>query len=243
MKPNTILVRLNKYLSQAGAAPSRRKADELIEKGLIKVNGKKITELGFKVNPETDSVEYQGKVFKPRIKHVYLLLNKPKDSITTTSDERDRRTVLDLIPRSMQPNLKPVGRLDRDTTGLLLLTTDNELITQLTHPSSNIKKLYKIETDQIPNEETVEQMKKGVELEDGFFKPDKLEWIEPQVFGMELHSGRNRIIRRYFEAFSMQVIKLDRVIFAGLTKYKVPRGKFRTLDLNEIRQLKKRVKS
>ncbi|MBO0936235.1 pseudouridine synthase [Fibrella sp. HMF5335] len=233
--PNAI--RLNRYIANAGIC-SRREADELIAKGDVQVNGTVITEMGYRVKPG-DVVKYGNKVLNPE-KMVYLLLNKPKDYITTTEDPEERNTVMDLIADAGPFRLYPVGRLDRNTTGLLLMTNDGELAGKLTHPSNNVKKVYQVEIDKPITDEHFEAIRAGVELEDGFIKPDDLAIVTPdaQVIGVEIHSGRNRIVRRMFEHFGYVVTKLDRTVFAGLTKKELPRGKWRFLEAKEVVKLK-----
>ncbi|PKQ70751.1 pseudouridine synthase [Raineya orbicola] len=228
-------IRLNRFIANAGVC-SRREADELIKQGAIKVNGRVVTEMGYQVKP-TDKVTYQGKLLK-REKFVYVLLNKPKNCITTTEDENERRTVMDFVKDACNERIYPVGRLDRNTTGLLLLTNDGELAKKLSHPSSNIKKIYQITLDKPITEEDFRQLEQGLELEDGFIKPDAIALIEPNVLGMELHSGRNRIVRRMFEHLGYEVTKLDRTMYAGLTKKDLPRGKWRYLTQQEVIRLK-----
>jgi len=233
-------VRLNKYIANAGIC-SRRKADELIEQGLVKVNGEVITAMGHKVQPG-DVVLYNGeRVVKDDKK--YVLLNKPKDFITTTSDERGRKTVMQLIKKAVQgERLYPVGRLDRNTTGLLLITNDGTLTQHLSHPSTNVVKVYLVELDKPIRPEDLIAIREGVELEDGFIKVDEIDITEPQVdarfIGVAIHSGRNRIVRRIFEHFGYDVKNLDRVSFAGLTKKNLPRGKWRYLTEKELVYLK-----
>ena len=231
------LIRLNRYISNAGLC-SRREADELIASGQISVNGKVITELGFKVQP-TDNVSYGRKVLNKE-KMVYLLLNKPKDFITTTEDPKDRHTVMDLVGNACKERIYPVGRLDRNTTGLLLLTNDGELAEKLSHPANNIKKIYQAELDKPITSEHFEMIQAGLELEDGFIKPDNLGIVTPDAFvvGIEIHSGKNRIVRRIFEHLGYEVTKLDRTTYAGLTKKDLPRGKWRFLTEKEVIRLK-----
>ena len=232
-------IRLNKYIAHAGIC-SRRQADIYISSGSIKVNNKIITELGFKVS-SSDAVHFDGVLIKSE-KPTYILLNKPKGFITTTKDERGRKTVMDLISKASKNRLYPVGRLDRKTTGLLLLTNDGDLSKKLTHPSSEIKKLYHVVLDKAINKNDFLKIKEGINLKDGFIKPDELNYVNGKFkneIGISLHSGKNRIIRRIFEFLNYNVVKLDRVIFAGLTKKNLPRGNWRALNKNEINFLKK----
>ncbi|TLV00057.1 pseudouridine synthase [Dyadobacter luticola] len=230
-------IRLNRYIANAGIC-SRREADELISSGQISVNGKTITEMGYKVKP-TDVVKY-GKKALNREKMVYILINKPKDYITTTDDPEERKTVLDLIAGACSERVYPVGRLDRNTTGLLLLTNDGELAEKLTHPSGGIKKIYQAELDKPITTEDFELLQAGVALEDGFIRPDEVGIVTPDamVVGLEIHSGRNRIVRRMFEHLGYEVQKLDRTVFAGLNKKDLPRGKWRFLSEKEVIKLK-----
>jgi 23S rRNA pseudouridine2605 synthase len=239
-------IRLNKYLSHAGVA-SRRNADELIREGRVKVNGGVITEMGYKVKPK-DEIEFDGKLLTLEKKY-YVLLNKPKDFITTLSDEKGRRTVMELlrgayaqIKSKTKPRLYPVGRLDRNTTGVLLITNDGELAQKLTHPSSEIRKVYHVTLTQKLKKEDFDKIAEGgVVLEDGIAEVDEIAYPNPKnraEVGIEIHTGKNRFIRRLFEAMGYEVEKLDRVFFAGLTKKDVPRGKWRFLDETEVRLLK-----
>lgn len=230
--------RLNKYLSNAGIC-SRREADDLIKSGVVSVNGKTITEMGFKVKPD-DIVKYAGETVKPE-KLRYVLLNKPKDFITTTDDPDGRKHVMELIKSACSERVYPVGRLDRMTTGVLLFTNDGELAKRLTHPKYGIKKIYHIVLDQNLKRTDFELLESGIELEDGFIKPDSISYVADggkNEIGIEIHSGRNRIIRRMFEHLGYRVSKLDRVLFAGLTKKDIPRGKYRHLKLEEVAMLK-----
>ena len=232
-------IRLNKYIAHAGIC-SRRQADIYISSGSIKVNNKIITELGFKVS-SSDAVHFDGVLIKSE-KPTYILLNKPKGFITTTKDERGRKTVMDLISKASKNRLYPVGRLDRKTTGLLLLTNDGDLSKKLTHPSSEIKKLYHVVLDKAINKNDFLKIKEGINLKDGFIKPDELNYVNGKFkneIGISLHSGKNRIVRRIFEFLDYNVVKLDRVIFAGLSKKNLPRGNWRALEKNEINFLKK----
>jgi len=236
-KEDSDTVRLNRYIANSGIC-SRRDADALIANGDISVNGNVVTEMGYKVRP-TDVIKYGNRVLNPE-KMIYVLLNKPKDYITTTEDPDDRRTVMELVAGATPYRIYPVGRLDRNTTGLLLLTNDGELAEKLTHPSNEIRKIYQAELDKPITEEHFEAIQKGVELEDGFIKPDDLGLVTPdaQVIGIEIHSGRNRIVRRIFEHFDYEVTKLDRTSYAGLTKKDLPRGSWRYLDEKEVIRLK-----
>jgi 23S rRNA pseudouridine2605 synthase len=230
-------IRLNKYIANSGLC-SRREADELIESGMIKVNGEVVTEMGYKVK-DSDTIKY-GKDILSRERMMYILLNKPKDFITTMDDPQERKTVIDLVAGACKERVYPVGRLDRNTTGLLLLTNDGELTKKLTHPTSNIKKIYQAELDKAITEEHFELIKEGLELEDGFIKPDQIALVTPdaEVVGVEIHSGKNRIVRRMFEHLGYDVTKLDRTTFAGLTKKDLPRGKWRFLNEKELIRLK-----
>ena len=229
--------RLNKYIANSGVC-SRREADELIEGGKISINGKTITELGYKVN-QGDVVKHENKVLNPE-KLVYLLMNKPKGFITTTEDPDERKTVMDLIEGACNERIYPVGRLDRNTTGLLLFTNDGDLAGKLMHPSNQATKIYQAELDKPITPEHFEQIKAGLELEDGFIKPDDVALVTPdaEVIGIEIHSGKNRIVRRIFEHLGYDVQKLDRTVYAGLTKKELPRGHWRFLSEREVVKLK-----
>ena len=230
-------IRLNKYISNSGIC-SRREADDLITAGAILVNGKIVTELGTKVMP-TDEVRYEDKILQ-REKTVYILLNKPKDYITTTDDEKSRDNVMMLIEGACPQRVYPVGRLDRMTTGLLLFTNDGEMTKKLTHPRYGVKKIYQVELDKNMSLADFELLANGIELEDGLMKPDELEFVEAQksVLGITLHSGKNRIVRRLFGHLGYEVEKLDRVYYAGLTKKNLPRGEWRFLQQEEVNMLK-----
>ncbi len=232
-------VRLNKYIADAGVC-SRREADKLIEAGQIKVNGKVETQLGTRIQPK-DKVEYRNKTLS-REKLVYLLLNKPKGYITTVSDDRDRRTVMDLVGKACDERIYPVGRLDRNTTGVLLFTNDGELAKKLTHPKHEVEKIYRVELNDSFKASDLDKLKAGIELEDGFIKPDEVAMLEDsnKSVGISLHSGKNRIVRRIFESLGYEVVRLDRTFFAGLTKKALPRGKWRFLDNKEVHNLKRR---
>ena len=231
-------IRLNKYIANAGIC-SRREADILIATGAITVNGEVVTEMGHKVMP-TDEVRYGDKILQ-REKPVYVLLNKPKDYITTTDDERGRANVMELVRDACEERIYPVGRLDRDTTGLLLFTNDGDLTKKLTHPSSEIEKTYDVELDKPFASVDMDLLREnGVELHDGKIKPDEVEYVGEgkREVGITIHSGKNRIVRRIFESLGYEVVKLDRVVFAGLTKKDLPRGRWRFLTKSEINFLK-----
>lgn len=231
-------LRLNRYIANAGIC-SRRDADELIRSGAIMVNGKTVTELGTKVK-KTDVVTYKGKVLVPE-RLVYVLLNKPKDYITTTDDPEQRKTVMELVKEVCQERIYPVGRLDRNTTGLLLLTNDGELAKLLSHPSSEVEKLYEVAIDKpLARDHEMQIRSQSFALEDGPVQLDAFEILNPSrtLFGIQLHSGRNRIVRRIFEKFGYKVEKLDRVVYAGLTKKDLPRGHWRFLSEEEVIRLK-----
>jgi 23S rRNA pseudouridine2605 synthase len=231
------LTRLNKHIANSGMG-SRREADEMIKKGLISVNGVTVTEMGFKVKPG-DVVRYEDKVLKAE-KPVYVLLNKPKGFITTTADPQERKTVMNLVASACKERLYPVGRLDRNTTGLLLLTNDGDLAAKLTHPSYNTKKIYKVELDKPLTKADFQKIQDGVRLEEGKAIVDDVAYIsdDKKEVGIELHIGWNRIVRRIFETLEYQVVKLDRVIFAGLDKKELPRGEWRFLKPEEVIRLK-----
>jgi len=230
--------RLNQYIAKSGVT-SRRKADLLIESGKIKINGVVIKKLGTKVFIN-DTVEYAGKEIKIE-KYKYLILNKPKDYITTLKDERNRRTVMDLIVKSCSERLFPIGRLDKNTTGVLLFTNDGDLSQKLIHPKNRIKKVYHVGIDKKIREDDYNTIKKGFYLEDGEVIVDDIQIVnnsQNKELLITLHSGRNRIVRRIFEFFEYKVIKLDRIVFAGISKKKVVRGKWRFLNKKEIGFLK-----
>ncbi len=230
-------IRLNKYIANAGIC-SRRDADKLIEAGAVKVNGIVVTELGTKVMP-TDEVRYEDKILQ-REKPVYILLNKPKDYITTTDDEKDRNHVMMLIEDACQERVYPVGRLDRNTTGLLLFTNDGEMAKKLTHPRYGVRKIYHVELDRNLSLEDFEKIVAGIELRDGLLIPDEVAYVgeSKKEIGMTIHSGKNRIVRRIFEHLGYSIEKLDRVSYAGLTKKDLPRGHWRFLKKEEINILK-----
>lgn len=231
-------IRLNKYVSNAGVC-SRREADVIIAKGQVKVNGQVVTEMGMKVSLD-DEVMYKGKRLNPE-KKVYLLLNKPKGFVTTLDDPHAEKTVMDLVGKACTERIYPVGRLDKETTGVLLFTNDGELAKKLTHPGYEKKKIYHVFLDKDIPEKDIQQIRKGIELEDGLIAADAISYTDPadkKQVGIEIHSGRNRIVRRIFEHLGFRVLKLDRVLFAGLTKKDLPRGKWRFLSEREIGFLK-----
>ena len=231
-------VRLNKYMANAGLC-SRREADEFILQGLIKVNGEVVTELGTKIS-HSDVVEYDEKVVTLE-KKCYILLNKPKDCVTTSDDPNGRLTVMDLVKGACNERIYPVGRLDRNTTGVLLLTNDGDLASKLTHPKFVKKKIYHVWTDHDITEDDMQRIADGIELEDGPIHADAISYAtdtDRNQAGIEIHSGRNRIVRRIFESLGYHVTKLDRVYFAGLTKKNLPRGRWRYLTQEEVNYLK-----
>lgn len=232
-------VRLNKFIANSGIC-SRREADTFITAGLVTVNGEVVTTLGTKVKYD-DDIRCNGQRLSGEQK-VYLLLNKPKDCITTTDDPHAKKTVMDIIEGACSERIYPIGRLDRNTTGLLLFTNDGDLAKVLTHPSYEKKKVYHVGLDKKINVQQMQQLLDGIELEDGFMKFDEIEYVEMNdktQIGVEIHSGKNRVVRRMFEALGFDVIKLDRVYYAGLTKKNLPRGKWRFLTPQEINILKK----
>ena len=233
------LIRLNRYISNAGIC-SRRKADELISAGVVSVNGEVISELGHKIDPTKDAVRYNGELLK-REKMVYVLLNKPKDYITTTDDPQERRTVMHLVEKASKERIYPIGRLDRNTTGLLLMTNDGDLADKLSHPKNNIVKLYHVELNKSLTQGDLNKISFGLELEDGLIKPDSVSYVAgatKKEVGIQIHSGKNRIVRRIFEHLGYEVVKLDRAVYANLTKKDLPRGRWRYLEEKEVIQLK-----
>jgi 23S rRNA pseudouridine2605 synthase len=234
-KSNSDLIRLNKYISQSGLC-SRRSADQLIINGKVKVNSKVCQELGTKVSKD-DKVIVDNKLIK-REKNIYLLLNKPKDYITTNKDTHNRKIVFDLI-KGVNERLFSVGRLDRKTTGLLLLTNDGNIAKKLTHPSHKIKKIYSVELEKNISEREIKQIRKGVTIEGEIIKVDNIKRLEKNnEVGVEIHIGKNRIVRKIFESIEHKISKLDRVLFGPFTKKDLPRGKWRKLSDQEIRNLK-----
>lgn len=231
-------IRLNKYIANSGIC-SRREADKLIESGLIKVNGEVVTELGTKVSAD-DEVRYKGRILKNE-KPVYILLNKPKDVVTTVKDKNAPKTVIDLVKNACPERVYPVGRLDRGTTGVLLLTNDGELAKRLTHPKYKKKKVYHVVLDKPVTKRDLEKIVEGVDIGDEVVAADSINYVSPEEkeeVGVEIHTGQNRVIRRIFETLGYSVRKLDRVYFAGLTKKNLPRGKYRFLTKKEINMLK-----
>ncbi|PSL04404.1 pseudouridine synthase [Cecembia rubra] len=230
-------IRLNKYISNSGIC-SRREADELIQNGSITVNGQVIKEMGYKVKPG-ERVSYKGKPINPE-KPVYLLLNKPKDFITTTEDPMERKTVMNLIANACEERVFPVGRLDRNTTGLLLFTNDGELAAKLSHPSNNIKKIYQVTLDKPLTQNDEKTILEGLQLEDGLAQVDDMQVLSKDrtILGLEIHLGRNRIVRRIFAQLGYEVVGLDRVMYAGLDKKDLSRGNYRFLTEKEVIRLK-----
>ena len=234
-KSDPELIRLNKYISQSGLC-SRRAADELIKKGKVQVNNKLCDQVGTKIN-KNDKVIVNKKLIKPE-KNIYVLLNKPKDYISTNKDTHNRRVVFDLI-KGINKRLFSVGRLDRKTTGVLLLTNDGDIAKKLTHPSYKIKKIYSVTLEKKISNDEISQIKNGVFIEDEYIKVDNIERLEKDYeVGIEIHMGKNRIVRKIFESLNHRVSKLDRVLFGPFTKKDLPRGKWRILNQNEIRNLK-----
>lgn len=230
-------MRLNRFIANAGIC-SRRDADKYISAGLVTVNGKVVSELGVKVKM-TDDVRFDGRRLIPE-KKVYLVLNKPKDYVTTTDDPYAEHMVIDLVKNACPERIYPVGRLDKSTTGVLLFTNDGELSDKLTHPSHRVKKIYQVSLDKPLTKNDMLRIAEGIELEDGLIAADAINYVEgnKSEIGLEIHSGRNRIVRRIFEHLGYRVKKLDRVFFAGITKKNVSRGKWRFLSEKEVQFLK-----
>ena len=230
-------LRLNRYIAKGGVC-SRRDADVLITAGRVKVNGEVVQQVGVKVK-RTDRVEVDDQVITPERK-VYLVLNKPKDYVTTVEDPLERRTVMALIEGACKERVYPIGRLDRQTTGVLLFTNDGDLAKKLTHPKYNQKKIYHVFLDKVVQTGDLEAIRKGIDLEDGFIQADDGRVAEDDrtQVGIEIHSGRNRIVRRIFEHLGYQILRLDRVFFAGITKKNLPRGHWRFLTEDEVNILK-----
>lgn len=233
-------VRLNKFLADAGIC-SRREADKLIESGAVSINGKVVSQLGTRVQP-TDKVQYGGETLSRETLR-YVLLNKPKGYLTTADDPFNRKTVMSLVEKACHERIYPVGRLDRNTTGLLLFTNDGELAKKMMHPKFNVKKIYHVYLDKNLTKNDLLQIGGGLDLEDGLIMPDKITYVEngedKKQIGIELHSGKNRIVRRIFEHLGYKVLKLDRVFLAGITKKDLPRGKWRFLTPQEVNLLKR----
>ncbi len=231
--------RLNKYVANAGIC-SRRKADELIKKGLVQVNDVVVREMGYRVQPG-EVVKYNGKVIEPENTRVYILMNKPKNTITTLDDERGRTTVMKIVENACDQRIFPVGRLDRNTTGLLLMTNDGDLAQKLTHPKYGVKKIYHVKLDKPLLKKHLTEIATGLTLEDGPVQVDKVDYLqdrEKDEIGIEIHIGKNRIVRRIFEHFGYEVKKLDRVYYGGLTKKNITRGFYRFLTEQEVIMLK-----
>ena len=234
-KPKPTEVRINKFISQSGIC-SRREADKLIKKGVVHVNGEKCLTLGAKIKID-DKVEVNGKIVNPERK-VYILLNKPKDFITTKKDTHNRKTVFDLL-KGVDKRVFHVGRLDRNTTGLLLFTNDGDLSKKLTHPSYKVKKIYYVTLDKAINYTDIKKIRNGIKIENEIIKVDNISTLDKKnEVGIEIHIGKNRIVRKIFEKIGFKVVKLDRVQFGMLTKQNLPRGKWRNLTKSEIRMLK-----
>ncbi|NAW50418.1 pseudouridine synthase [Elizabethkingia argentiflava] len=237
-KPEKETIRLNKYIANSGIC-SRREADDLISQGLVEVNGKVVTEMGYQVQ-KTDRVVFDGQGITPE-KPVYVLLNKPKGYISTTKDEKARKTVMDLVANASPYRLFPVGRLDRQTTGVILLTNDGHLTKKLTHPSFEMKKIYHVVLDKKLSVEHLQLIRDGIRLEEGLALVDHISFIEGKPkneVGIEIHIGWNRVVRRIFQRLGYEVESLDRVMFAGLTKKNVKRGHWRILTDLEVNNLK-----
>ena len=234
------MIRLNRFIAMCGIC-SRRKADILISEGKISVNKKVVHNFGLQISI-SDTVEFNGNKILPQNKK-YILLNKPKGYITTVKDERGRKTVMSLVKNACQERLVPVGRLDKETTGLLLFTNDGLLARQLTHPRYEIKKTYHVYLDKSLSNQDLEHIKNGINLEDGFVKPDGIDFIDknyPQNIKIDMHIGKNRIVRRIFEYFQYKVLGLDRVEYAIFKKEKLARGRWRELTTHELQILKQK---
>lgn len=232
-------LRLNKYIANSGIC-SRREADKLIEKGEITVNGKPAKELGTKVKP-SDKVAWKGKVLRPE-KKLFVLLNKPRDYVTTTKDPHAEKTVMDFFKDKISERIYPVGRLDKDSTGLLLFTNDGEIARKLSHPSQQKKKIYHVTLNKVITKADMEKLATGIELEEGIIAVDAVAYAkedDKSQIGIEIHTGQNRVIRRMMENLGYRVKKLDRVYYAGLTKKNLPRGKWRFLSEKEINMLRR----
>ncbi len=231
-------MRLNKYIAHCGIC-ARRQAAEYVKKGDVSVNGEVELNPGYPVQPG-DVVAFQGKTVHLEVKKVYVLLNKPKNIITTSSDEKGRKTVLDIVGKDIKERIFPVGRLDRMTTGLLLLTNDGDLAKKLSHPSHKVTKFYQVNLDKNLTQKHLEDIREGLKLEDGLAEVDSVGYVggKRDEIGIEIHIGRNRIVRRIFEHLGYKVVKLDRTYYAGLTKKDIGRGHFRHLTKREVIMLK-----
>jgi len=234
-------IRLNKYIAHAGIC-SRRDADTFIADGKVRVNGKVVTEMGYQVSPE-DRITVSGQKIEPE-PFVYLLMNKPRDTITTTSDEKGRKTVMDLIENATGQRVYPVGRLDRNTTGLILLTNDGDLANRLMHPSYKVRKVYDVETSRMLTDEELTQLRTGIPLEDGPAKAYRVTRhpVYLNVVTLSMHEGRNRVVRRMLEALGVDVLSLDRVAYGPLQKKGIRVGRWRNLRKTEINELRKMVR-
>lgn len=231
-------VRLNKFIANSGLC-SRREADDYIRAGVVTVNGQVITEMGHKILP-SDRVLFHDQLVQSE-KKVYILLNKPKDCVTTTEDTHARLTVMDLVKKACSERVYPVGRLDRNTTGVLLLTNDGDMASKLTHPKYNKKKIYQVSLDKPLTKADMQKIAEGITLDDGDIHADEIQYTKEEdkkLVGIEIHSGRNRIVRRIFEELGYKVVRLDRVYFAGLTKKGLTRGKWRFLNEREVNILR-----
>jgi len=240
-KPVTEPVRLNRYIANSGLC-SRREADELIRNGHISVNGVKVTDMGIRIRP-SDNVEHNGRRLNPE-KKIYIVLNKPKGYVTTVKDPHAGATVIDLVKDAAGERIYPVGRLDKSTIGVLLLTNDGDLAGKLTHPRYGARKVYHVFTDRDVTKHDMETIISGVDLDDGTVSADAISYVDPEdrtQVGLEIHSGQNRVVRRIFEKLGYRVKKLDRVSFAGLTKKNLPRGTWRHLNARELSMLKRGI--
>ena len=240
-KQEAELIRLNRFIAGSGIC-SRRDADEIIKKGLITINGKQVTDLGTKVTA-SDDVRYKNKRLSSE-KKVYILLNKPKDYVTTVEDPHAEHTVLELIGNACSERVYPVGRLDKSTTGVLLLTNDGDLAGKLSHPKYNRKKVYHVFLDRVVPKNDLFKLTEGIDLEGEIVAADAVSYTDPEdrsQLGIELHSGQNRVVRRLFEKLGYKIKKLDRVYYAGLTKKNLPRGKWRFLSVKEVSMLKRGI--
>lgn len=232
-------MRLNKYVAHCGIC-SRRQAAEYVKEGLVTVNGEKELAPGYQVQ-KGDKIAFKGKPIQPEERKVYLLMNKPRGYITTVKDDRGRKTVMDVVGDRIKERIFPVGRLDRETTGLLLMTNDGQLAKKLSHPSHEAKKFYQVVLDRAVSPNDIDRIRQGLELEDGLAPVDSVDYIKgasKKEVGIEIHIGRNRIVRRIFEHLGYEVKRLDRVYYCGLTKKDLPRGRFRHLTEKEIIMLK-----